>query len=210
MNAIILAGGKSSRMGSPKAFLEVGGRQIIQRVLDTVVPLFSKVILVTNNPEAYAYLGMPMVNDTTKGRGPLGGLEAGLAVSGEGRNFVVACDMPFLDEKIITALIHQAAMYPETEIMVPKWQRGIEPLHAVYDRRVLQKVKECLSRGDTRIKACFEGTALRYFDLAGWDQDELEKAFFNINVPEDLAQAEEWARDAGESGNFDRRQGWER
>lgn len=194
MKAIILAGGQSSRMGVSKAFLELGGCQLIQRVLDVLTTLFTDVLLVTNEPEAYAFLKVPMVRDSFKGKGPLGGIEAGLSASQAERNFIVAADMPFLQPEIITALIHRALMHPESEVVVPRWQKGIEPLHAVYHRRALPVIKQCLLQGELRINACFPYLRVEYLDLLDWEQETLQKAFFNINTPEDLRRAEEWIK----------------
>src|SRR3954469_4803909 len=103
--AIILSGGKSSRMGTNKALLKINEKTNIKRITDTLKVLFNDIILVTNDPEDYQFLGVKMVSDHYPGQGPLAGVHAGLLASPHETNFVVACDMPFVSVGLAELLV---------------------------------------------------------------------------------------------------------
>jgi molybdenum cofactor guanylyltransferase len=96
ITGVILAGGKSSRFGSNKAFASMNGTQLIERVIAIMGSIFKDLIIITNDPDEYSFLGLPMYEDLIKGLGPLGGIYTGLEKIPEKTGFFVACDMPFL------------------------------------------------------------------------------------------------------------------
>src|SRR2546422_171213 len=112
LGSIILAGGQSRRMGQNKALLRLapGGPTLIERVIAAVAP-FGPLLLVTNTPEVYAFLGRPMVPDAETGVGPLAGLLAGLQAAVPAYNFVLACDMPWLQPALLAHLAAQPRDY---------------------------------------------------------------------------------------------------
>src|SRR2546428_4620892 len=115
---VIQAGGKSTRMGGrPKALIELGGRRIIDRVVEVLRAVTEDVLLVTNTPELYAALGLPMVPDVFPDHGSLGGIYSGLQAAPGDAAFTVACDMPFLMPEVARLVIDRAG---EADVVVPK------------------------------------------------------------------------------------------
>lgn len=184
---VILAGGDSRRMGVDKALLPFQGEPLIQRVAQRLQSWFSQVLVVTNVPDTYRFLNLPMAGDRRPGLGPLAGLEAGLTASRYPLVFFCACDMPFLDEGLVRYLVGRAPGY---EITIPHVKGGYEPLHAVYARQCLDRVRTHLGQGRlslldllaaSRTQAVSEATVRTYGDPA--------RLFFNCNTPEDLQKA---------------------
>lgn len=191
--AIILAGGKNRRMNRSKAFLEVGGRRIIDRILGALAPVCGEILLVTNTPGEYARLGLRVVQDILPHRVPLAGLHAGLAYSGARYNLVVACDMPFVSGSLARLLLERAAGF---DAVVPVRSDGLlEPLCAVYGTTCVGPIERCLAEGKRRVVDFFPLVRVKYIEQA-----EVERvadpllAFFNVNTPEDLERARELAR----------------
>src|SRR6266496_3170841 len=96
ITGIILAGGKSSRMGTNKAFLRLGNKYVIEILADLMKNIFSKMILITNEPALYKFLKIDIYEDIYKNKGPLGGIHSGLVNSQTEKNFVLSCDIPFI------------------------------------------------------------------------------------------------------------------
>src|SRR3954453_3010010 len=109
--AIILSGGKSSRMGTNKALLKINEKTNIERIADTLKLSFNDIILVTNHPEDYQFLGLKMVSDYYPDKGPLAGVHAGLLSSTYDTNFIVACDMPFVSGELAEVLVQKCGDY---------------------------------------------------------------------------------------------------
>jgi molybdopterin-guanine dinucleotide biosynthesis protein A len=146
--------------------------------------IFHRVILLTNTPEEYAYLQLPMVEDLVKGLGPMGGIYTGLMTLSDEAGFIVACDMPFLSERLIR---HMVDVRDDFDVVVPRMDWMLEPLHALYSRKCLPVIQEAVDRDQHQIIKCFAGMSVRYVDeeeLRLWDPEL--RSFFNINKPEDL------------------------
>lgn len=187
ITGIILAGGKNLRMGENKAFLEINGQRIIDRTRRLFQELFAEVILVTNSPFAYLDLNLRMVADLLPERGALGGIFTGLFYSSFSHAFVAACDMPFLNKELISYLISLAHKY---DIVIPKTEDGLQPLHAIYSRRCLPHMENLLRQGNLKIIDFFHLVKEREVlndELIAFDP--LLKSFFNVNTPEDLVRA---------------------
>ena len=129
----VQAGGESRRMGQDKARMPFLGRPLIQRVIDRLSPIADEVIVTTNTPDDYRFLGLPLFPDLKPGRGALGGLYTALSSATGDTVAVVACDMPFASPKLIEAasrlLVEEAA-----DVVIPDSGGGLEPMHAVYRR----------------------------------------------------------------------------
>lgn len=195
---IVLAGGKSTRMGTNKALLPLGKETMLATVVAALRPLFSDIIVVTNTPELYRDLKARLVPDVIPGRGPLSGFHAGLLASTYRYNFIVACDMPFLQPSFIMYLLEQAPGY---DVVVPRRGEYLQPLHAVYSRHCLKAIEDCLIEGKYKAFAFYPRVKVRYVDvdrLVG--SNDPEKIFFNINTPDDLARARRMLRDSTTSG----------
>lgn len=183
VTGVILAGGQSSRMGSNKALLPYQGGRFIEAIHRQLRAQFAEVILVTNNPEQYPFLPCRKVPDLYPGMGALAGIHAGLSHSMTERIFVVACDMPYLNSRLIR---HIACRPAERAVVVPCSDRGTEPLHARYDRSCLAAVERCLREGKKRIISFYPEVSVEYVgadEVAVFDPDFA--TFSNINTPQE-------------------------
>jgi molybdopterin-guanine dinucleotide biosynthesis protein A len=200
VTGVIQAGGKSTRMGGrPKALLELGGRRIIDRVVAAIAGVVNDLLLVTNTPELYADLALPMVGDAYPDHGSLGGIFSGLAAASGDAVFTVACDMPFLHPEVARLVVGRAG---EADVVIPRVGRQLETLHAVYGKRCLAPIEARLRAGQLKITGFFA-------DVRVVEVSEAEVArygdptivFMNVNTPEELARARGIARPiAPESG----------
>lgn len=145
MSAVILAGGKSSRMGQDKAFLKIGNRTIVEYQLQRLSPLFEELLLSTNLPEKFAHLGLETVQDFIPDRGPLVGIYSSLLKARYSHLFAIACDMPFISPGLITYMKEDCKDY---DVTVPETERGLEPLHAIYSKTCLPAMKEYVGKKD--------------------------------------------------------------
>ena len=193
---VVQAGGKSTRMGGqPKALLEVGGRRIIERVIEALSPVLGDPLLVTNTPELYAFLGLPMVPDLHPDHGSLGGIYTGLAaVPGEAA-FTVACDMPFLHRDLVRLIVERAAA---GDVVIPRVGAQFETMHACYGKACLPAMQERLAAGRFKIVGFFDRVSV--VAIAEEEVRALRDpavAFMNVNTPEELERARELAREIG-------------
>ncbi|HHW37038.1 MAG TPA: molybdenum cofactor guanylyltransferase [Bacillales bacterium] len=192
--AIILAGGKSSRMGTNKALLPMDGKPNIELIKDQVTPFFSDIILVTNDFEAYEFLKVPMVKDEYIGKGPLAGIHTGLKNSKTETNFFIACDMPFVSGKLAKHLVELCNTF---EAVVPRINGTLHPLFSVFKKSVLPKVDQCLQEDRLKIRDLLEEIQVLYVKEAELERvmvGNIEKIFYNMNYPLDYQQAKNWPR----------------
>lgn len=189
----ILSGGESSRMGSNKALLQVGGEPLIQRLARRFTAWFEQVVVVTNDPTTYHFLDLPMVSDRYPGLGPLGGLEAGLQASHYEHAFFCAVDMPFVSEGLVRYMVEQAPGY---DIVVPVMTGEFEPMHAVYGKGCLEAVTGNIDARRLKLISFYDKVRRR--DLSEEEVrrfGEPDRLFFNCNAPADLEQARRWAEE---------------
>jgi molybdopterin-guanine dinucleotide biosynthesis protein A len=189
ITGIILAGGKNLRMGRNKAFLEIDGRRIIDRTKDLFLEVFDEVLLVTNSPLDYLALDLRLVSDLIPDKGSLGGIYTGLFHASHSHAFVAACDMPFLNRGLIG---HLAQLAPKFDIVIPKTNDGLQPLHAVYSQSCLPFMEDLLRRDNLKIIDFFPRVNVREVradEILPYDPDL--KTFLNINTPEDLKKIRE-------------------
>jgi molybdopterin-guanine dinucleotide biosynthesis protein A len=148
MNCIILAGGKNSRMKKNKAFLKINNSTIIESLLNKFHKNFSNIILVTNEPWLYQHLDVTITSDIIPSKGPLSGIHAGLEISEETLNFVVACDMPNLKWEFAYYLLNFKEDY---DVIVPHLKGNFEPLCAIYSKNCSKRLKYCLENNIYKI-----------------------------------------------------------
>jgi molybdenum cofactor guanylyltransferase len=185
VTVVVMAGGKSSRMGVDKSFVPILGKPMIEHVLERVRGLGDEQILITNKPEEYAYLGLPMYGDIYADRGPLGGLHTALFHAGQPYILVVACDMPWLNRPL---LIHMLELRQTADIIVPRWDRFPEPLHAVYSKACLAPIEENLQADRLKIVTFYGRVTVCYLEretIARFDAQG--QSFANVNTPDDVA-----------------------
>jgi molybdopterin-guanine dinucleotide biosynthesis protein A len=188
VTGVILAGGKSRRMGGrPKALLPFGGKLIIERVVETLTAVFPENLIVTDTPDLYAFLGLPMLPDLFPDHGSLGGIYSGLrAASGEAA-FAVACDMPFLHAGLIRAMVERAG---EGDVVIPNAAGELQTLHALYGKRCLGFMETLLRAHRLKIVAFFPEVLVvevSEADVARFRDPSL--CFMNVNTPEELELA---------------------
>ena len=202
MTGIVLAGGKSSRMGKNKALLTLGGQPLIERVLESLEPFTEERLIVTNTPEEYAHLGVPMCSDRIPNQGPLSGIHAGLLAANSELNFAVACDLPFISRGVL-GLFHEEAIAnvgstssrrdgcADWDICVAESPRGLEPLLGVYSRGCAPVIEGLLAEGKRRIVALHDAMRVKTLHLSEADLTRLGgDAFVNLNTPDEYDQAQ--------------------
>jgi molybdopterin-guanine dinucleotide biosynthesis protein A len=183
ISGIILAGGKSRRMGHDKAFLELGGRSLIEIVLERIRAVAAEIIVVTNTPQRYAHLAARLVSDIYPGVGTLGGIHAGLTAATCDRALVVGCDMPFLNPPL---LAYQASLAAHYDVVVPRMDGLLEPLHAVYSRACLPLIEAKINAGQWQAFSFYPQVRVRHVErdeMAHFDPELL--SLWNVNTPED-------------------------
>jgi molybdopterin-guanine dinucleotide biosynthesis protein A len=197
VTGVIQAGGKSTRMGGrPKALMDLGGRRIIERVMRALESAVDDVLLVTNTPELYGFLGVPMVPDVYPDHGSLGGIYSGLKAASGDAAFTVACDMPFLRPEIVRLVVERAGA---GDVVIPRVHGLYETLHAAYRKTCLPPMQERLNRGRLKIVDFFDAV-----QVVPIEEDELGRygdpdiVFMNVNTPQELERARALAaRSAG-------------
>ena len=187
-SAVVLAGGKSRRMGVDKASVLVGGRRLLDRVLSVLTGLFDDVVVVGRSEWSADLGSVCSVADETPGLGPLGGLYTGLGVIDRERALVVGCDMPFITGEVLQELLSRDG---ESEATVARMAGRAQPLLAVYDRRIRPVVGRLLASEDRSLMNLLRTISVEYVDLAVGD------ACFSVNTPQELRQAKQLAREEG-------------
>ena len=190
LSLAIIAGGQSRRMGRDKAFVELGGTPLIERVIARSANLGqSETILITNKPAQYAHLGLPMHGDILQDKGSLGGIYTALARAKSPDVLVLACDMPFVNRGLLRFMIKQ--MDDETDIVVPTVDGYPQGLHAIYKKTCIAPIAEQLAANRLKIIRFYDQMRVRYLDEADYAPfDPQGRSFANLNTPEELAEAE--------------------
>ncbi|MDQ0048849.1 molybdopterin-guanine dinucleotide biosynthesis protein A [Paenibacillus polymyxa] len=200
VTGIIVAGGRSRRMGRDKALLEIDGATMLERMYTTLQQAAQRVVVVTRDDQGYGLSGMETVSDVFPGMGPLSGIHAGLSASNTEWGVVVACDMPFVQPEVLHDLLAvtkkwtelQGTREPALQAVIPSMDGRIHPLLAVYHRSVLPSAEECLRSGRLRLTDWLDKLNVRYAtveDLPGVSEDMWHKAVFNMNNPQDYQLA---------------------
>ncbi len=178
MSAIILAGGKSKRMGGDKALLQVSGLRLIEKIAHDIEPYFQEIIISSaNSEEMYSFLPFPVVADKEKNKGPLMGILTGLHASKYPINFVMACDIPEINVFFLQKMM---AFTSDYDIVVPvTGENMFEPLFAFYHKRVIPHIESLLDNGVRKVIELFPLCRAKYISLEGEDW------YFNLNTDED-------------------------
>jgi len=179
---VLLAGGKSLRMGYDKTGIEISGQSLLSRSLDLLRHYFSSVLIAGDRPDL-AMADIPAIPDIYPGSA-LGGLYTGLKSAHTDWIFVVPCDMPYPDPRILELLINYRNGY---DAVVPRTPQGYEPVFALYHKSCLPHMKTMLQQGQYRIYDFYQSINVHYLDWQnmpeGW-----ERSLLNINTPEQLEQ----------------------
>ena len=178
--AIIMAGGKSSRMGQDKSMLPINGVPAIKHVLDQLAPYFDEILISSNNRAEHSFDGVKVVADEAMGAGPLVGIASALRISQNEINFVVACDIPEVDIATTGRLISESDGF---DAVIPQTGASrYEPLFAVYKKSVLVEVDKAIASKKFRVIDALENCKVNYIDLGG----DLE--FRNLNTMNDYRE----------------------
>jgi len=193
---IALAGGKALRLGRNKLLEKVGGKTLLSRVLDTLRSLEGDIIIVTGAkqplPPGSTGPRVTVVTDVFPDGGPLGGIYTGLAASDSFHNLVVACDMPFLNLPSLEYMLKNSDGF---DVVIPRLNGFIEPLHAVYSRNCLPYIEREIESGRRNIRSFFPLVKVRYIESEEIDRFDPEGlSFFNINTEDDLKKARDLAK----------------
>ncbi len=141
VTCIILAGGKSSRMGRNKALMKLGDKTVIERMIDIVDPVFEKKILITNTPEDFKFLGLSVYEDVYKYKGPLAGIHSGLLHSQTEKNFVISCDIPLMSAEMIKYIVEFPS---ESPVTICEAAGYLQPLAGVYSKKIFNDLDKHL------------------------------------------------------------------
>jgi len=198
LTVVIQAGGQSSRMGEDKALKPFLGRPLIQRVVERMKPIADEIIVTTNQPLGYQFLGLRLVSDLKPGRGALGGLYTAIASASSPLVAVAACDMPFASPGFFEGA-RRIMEEEKTDVVIAKTDEGYEPLHALYRRETcLPAIEAAITADQWKVIAWFPQVKVRV--LTGEEVKLLDPSglcFWNLNTPEEFVEAERRARQSG-------------
>jgi molybdopterin-guanine dinucleotide biosynthesis protein A len=195
ISGIVLAGGRSLRLGYDKISEKIGDKSLIERVVSRLDTFSENVIIVTAHERTFArlvkYPKVKTVSDILPGQGSLGGIYTGLVTSSSFYNLVVAADMPFLNESLLRYMVDKAEGY---DFVLPRVEGLFEPLHAIYSHNCIAPIKTLLEQGKKVIIELVNSVKVRYIETEEVDRfDPKHLSFFNINTREELELAREIA-----------------
>ena len=188
---VVQAGGESKRMGQDKALVTFHGQPLVQRVFERLAPLAGELVVTTNHPNDFAFLGVRLAGDIFPGYGALGGLHTALSAAALPLVAVVACDMPFASLTLLDAAV-KIMVETGCDAVVPRSEHGLEPFHAVYRRETcLPLVEAAIQAEKRRVDAWYALARMHFIPYEVVLQiDPSGRAFLNVNTPEELKEAE--------------------
>lgn len=197
VSCIILAGGKSTRLGRNKVVERIGDQSLLERVISSLSIFQGDIMIVTSKnsslPQLMNYSQVKIVQDVYPDRGSLGGIYSGLTASQSFYNLVVACDMPFLNLGLLRYMLDIAEGY---DVVVPRVSQEIfEPLHAVYSRNCVAPLEILIRENRFKILELFPLVKVKYVEIDEIDRFDPEHlSFFNVNTEADLKAGRDLAR----------------
>ena len=177
VTGVILAGGKNSRMGTDKGLLRVQGKRIVERIIEAMESAVDEIIIISNGNN-YDYLGYKVYRDLVKDCGPMGGIFTALSCSSNPKNFVVSCDMPFVNKELVNFIIENS---DDCQIAIPLNGKMLEPLCAVYDTSCVEQFEVLLKHKEWKMQ-----DSLAHFNVKQIPIPEntfTANCFENINTP---------------------------
>lgn len=188
---VILAGGKSVRMGTDKAFLKIGSHGMIEHIAGVLTKVFAEVLIAGGDPETGRRLGLRVLADLIAAKSPLSGIHAALHGAKYAQCLVVACDMPFVSADMAGLLIKQVEGY---DVAVPRQGNYLQPLFAAYCRSCLPAIEKSLASGKYKIDGFYPLVQVNYVDMEKYcSKTDMDTVFFNVNTRVDLDKAREMA-----------------
>jgi molybdopterin-guanine dinucleotide biosynthesis protein A len=187
MNEVIHDAGKSSRMGSNKAFLKLKGKTFIERQIDLLREIFNEITISANTPSEYKRLNIPIIQDIYPNKGPLGGIHTALITSKSFYTFVLACDMPFVEIDLIK---HLKSFLEGHDVVVPESKKGLEPLHAFYSKNCIAPIKKELDNNNLRVISFFPQVKVKVVKLDSLTSSgKFKNSIKNLNTAEEYKSA---------------------
>lgn len=181
ISAIILAGGKSTRMGTDKALIQFNGESLLGNALKLCKPFFHPVFISSNNPE-HEFPGCRRINDVFPGCGPIGGIFSCLLQTQTDWNFVLSVDSTFVEPAFVSFLVSETG---DWDAIIPVHRNGIEPLIGIYHRQCLPVVEKHIKSGNYKMQDLFDELRVHFVDAQNW-VERYPQIFTNFNSPEDL------------------------
>jgi molybdopterin-guanine dinucleotide biosynthesis protein A len=197
ITGVILAGGKSTRMGTNKSFLTLGSITVIERVVNLMKSLFSSVILITNQNEEYSFLNLPMYEDIYKGIGPLAGIHSVLINSSTEKCFIISCDIPLITTEVIKYIVEFPTQKP---IIIARADNFIQQLCGVYSKSLLPVIVNIVDENNNlpdekrnpeqqkrgcRVLQLVKTVDSEIIDIEKEYEDYIPGTFYNMNNPEE-------------------------
>lgn len=182
---IILAGGKSSRMGEDKSMLTINDKTLIAQMVDTLkrVPAIGELIIVSNEKNKYNFADIKEISDIYPRMGPLSGIHAGLVSAKYDYSFITACDMPFMNSELVDYIIKQSV---EFDVTLPLINNNLEPLCAVYSKNCLPHIENSLEKNIRRVFDFYSHVKVNHLNESELKEIvDTAKVFFNVNTPND-------------------------
>jgi len=185
---VILAGGKSTRMGTNKSLLKVDNVPSIERVSHTLEDVTDELILISNEQQTYDHLNIKQYSDRFVDKGPLAGLETALYHTDADWYVIAACDMPFVSKDIYEYLLSKRD--ETTDAIIPKLDGRDHPLSGIYHRSVLPAIQKQIKQNNLRVKSFFDAIRITYVeDYSMFNEEIVTKHFFNMNNPKQYDEA---------------------
>ena len=181
VTAVILAGGKSSRMGTDKGILPIQGKPMIGRIIDVVKTVVEDVVVIANN-QNYHHFGLPVYVDIIKDIGPLGGIITAFVKSNADKILFLTCDSPFITRELLVKMIASCEDY---QVVVPIHNTITEQFPVIYNRNCLAVMQQFADTRDFRLRKLNELFSVRKINVSK------NNMFFNINTPYELKLAED-------------------
>jgi molybdopterin-guanine dinucleotide biosynthesis protein A len=184
LNGIILAGGKSSRMGEDKGLMVYKGEMMVSIISRILKPLVSEISIITSNP-SYSFLGYPLYKDIIPESGPAGGILTGLHYSRTDKNIVLACDTPNLSTAFLEYLLSKSGT---ADITVPVFQSRVHPLCGIYSKAILSEWERRVKAGELKLLELLKHFRVMYLNIDPIPQFHGEVLFANMNSPSDFSR----------------------
>ncbi len=184
ISAAVLAGGRCSRIATEKSLLRLREVPLIDEIIGLLKEIFPEIILITGKSEIITrFPELRFANDIVKSAGPLAGIHTALKTASNDAVFIFACDMPNLKKELIEDMVDFYQQHKDSlELLVPRHQKGIEPLHAIYSKMNIPLIEQQLRQNNYKISDFFSEVATGYYDVP----ENLSELFYNINTREDL------------------------
>ena len=195
ITAVLLAGGRSRRMGKDKRFLPVGGRTLFDRSCAVLQQVFNSVCVVIAQDSPDLQVAVPVVRDVISNCGSLGGLYTGLRQAKTTHIFLAACDMPFLSPHLIQYL---ATLKDGADVVICRWKERLQPTHALYSQHCCDVIEGMLRDGQLQIQSLLANPTLRVRVVEECEIERIDpegRSFLNVNTPSDMALAQDVIRE---------------